>query len=720
MATRTQTLRVPTPAHDAGSDAVPNLDDTALYGNRELSALDFHQRVLDQAWDRSHPLLERVRFLAIVGSNLDEFCMVRLASLRRWQRAGQEHAGPDGLTVGQQLSAVRRRLSVLLKNQATCWNEELRPALAKVGVEFVEPDDYDEAARTYLSSYFAADVYPLLTPLAIDPGHPFPQISNRSTNIAVLVRHNRRLRVARLKIPALLPRFVPLPGRAGQAPHRFAFLEDIVRTHLGDLFPGVEVVSAHLFRVVRDSDIDVRNAGEDLMEEVHRSLRELRDGPPSLLHVEDTMPRRLLELLVENLDVDDDVVMRTRERLAFCDWAALYKLPLAGLKYPPLVPHTTWPTEGRGSVVFDDIRTEDILVHHPFDSFGAVESFVRDAATDPHVLAIKMTLYRIGENSPLIELLIEAAEAGKQVAVLVELKARFDERNNIAWATRLEDAGVHVVYGVEALKTHAKLCLVVRREPYGIQRYVHIGTGNYNRSTAQVYTDLGLFTADPAIVDDVSDVFNALTGYSRRRNFRQLLVAPNGVRRELLSRIEREMAHATRGETAHIVMKVNGLTDTAVIRALYSASRAGVQIDLIVRGMCVLRPGIPGISDHIRVRSIVGRFLEHSRIFWFRNGGDEELYIGSADLMERNLDRRVETLCRIRDTGLVRHVRDVVLEAYLRDNQRAYVLREGKYQKIVPASGEPPFSAQDALMTWSHRQASDEQDEHEAGPSTSG
>jgi polyphosphate kinase len=494
---------------------------------------------------------------------------------------------------------------------------------------------------------------------------------------------------------------VPANGNGGTDPTlTFAFLEDVIQANLGELFPGVEIQGAYSFRVVRDSDIDIReDAGDDdLMEIVDRSLRELRDGPPSLLHVDEDMPRRVLNILVENFEVDDDIVVRTADRLGFADWAALHRLPLPALKYTPFVPHAVWPAVSRGTCVFDDIREEDVFVHHPFDAFSAVEAFVRDAATDAHVVGIKMTLYRIGENSPLIDLLIEAAESGKQVAVLVELKARFDERTNIQWASRLEDAGVHVVYGVEQLKTHAKLCLVVRREPYGIQRYAHIGTGNYNRITAQGYTDFGLFTADPAILDDVSDVFNMLTGYSRRRSFRQVLVAPSGLRVGLLARIAREIEHARSGVAARIIVKVNALTDPTLIRALYKASRAGVDVDLIVRGICCLRPGVRNVSERIRVRSIVGRFLEHSRAYWFRNGGDEELYIGSADLMERNLDRRVETVCRVRDSAILRYVRDVVLEQYLGDNQRAYELRDTRYTKVVPPKDGPRVDAQQALI----------------------
>jgi polyphosphate kinase len=609
----------------------------------------------------------------------------------------------EGLTVAQQLHAIRRRATALLKDQGACWNTVLRPALEQAGVRFLEPDEYDERTSRYLTSWFRTEAYPLLTPLAFDPGHPFPLISNRSANIAVVLRHDRRRKFARVKVPALLPRFVPLPpggSRGSGAGFTFAFLEDVIQMNLGELFPGVDLQGAYAFRVVRDSDIDIREeAGEDdLMEIVDRSLREMRDGPPSLLHVDEKMPRRVLNILVENFEVDDDIVIRSRDRLGMCDWAALYRLPLPALKYTPFTPHAVWPSRPHGTCVFDDIREEDVFVHHPFDSFASVETFVRDAATDPHVVAIKMTLYRIGENSPLIDLLIEAAESGKQVAVLVELKARFDERNNIQWASRLEDAGVHVVYGVEQLKTHAKLCLVVRREPHGIQRYAHIGTGNYNRLTAQAYTDFGLFTADPAILDDVSDVFNMLTGYSKRRSFRQMLVAPSGLRVGLIARIAREIEHARSGVPARLIFKANALTDPTMIRALYKASRAGVQVDLIVRGICCLRPRLPEVSDRIRVRSIVGRFLEHSRAYWFRNAGDEELFIGSADLMERNLDRRVETLCRVRDSSILRYIRDVVLEQYLEDNQRAYDLRDTRYSRVTVSKGASPLDAQQALI----------------------
>jgi polyphosphate kinase len=686
----------------AASDRVVDLTDASLYSNRELSWLAFNQRVLDQALDSYHPLLERVKFLAIVGSNLDEFFMVRVATLLKKQRAGLETMSVDGLTVSQQITAVRARALRMLKDQAACWNERLRPALMDHGITFLEPDDYSEKTRRYLAAYFRANVYPLLTPLAFDPGHPFPVISNRSKNFAVVVRQQRRTKFARVKIPPALPRFVEVPRASapGTSGHTFAFLEDVIRLNLGELFAGVEVAGAHLFRVIRDTDLEVReDEADDLLESVDRTLKQLRHGALSLLQVETSMPRRVLNILAENFEIEDDVVTRTADRIDFSDFMSLHRLPLPHLKDPTFTPRTLWAIARHDTCVFDDIREEDSFVHHPFDSFSAVEAFIQQAATDSHVAGIKMTLYRIGSDSPLIDMLIDAADAGKQVAVLVELKARFDERNNIRWATRLEDAGVHVVYGVENLKTHCKLCLVVRNEADGVRRYVHIGTGNYSRATSQVYTDVGLFTANPRVVDDVSEVFNALTGYTRRQDYNELLVAPMGLRTKIVALLEREMTHAQAGRPAHVIIKCNAVTDPAIVRALYRASQAGVRIDMIVRGVCALRPGIPGVSETIHVRSVVGRFLEHSRIYWFENGDAAEVYIGSADLMERNLDRRVETLCRVADADIASHLRSVVLDAYLRDTDRAYVLVGDRYEP-AEASGGVPFSAQQFLLDW--------------------
>ena len=688
---------------EAATDApaqrrVPTLYDPVLYTNRELSWLEFNQRVLDQAIHEHHPLLERLKFLAIVGSNLDEFFMVRVATLRKRQRANLEQVSPDGLTVSQQLAAIRERAAIMLKDQADCWQHRLRPALLEAGVQFLESDQYTDRVRRHLSSYFMAEVFPLLTPLAFDPGHPFPFISNRSKNFAVVIRHNRRTKFARVKIPDILPRFIPVPSNDGRT---FAFLEDVIRLNLHELFPEIDVVDAHLFRIIRDTDMEIQeDLASDLLESVDKSLKQLRSAPPSLLQVDATMPRRVLKILMENFEVEDDIVVRSADRLGFSDWMTLHRLPIPSLLDAPFVPRTLWGDAHHDASVFDDIREQDRLLHHPFDSFSAVETFISQAVADPHVVAIKMTLYRIGQDSPLIELLIDAAEAGKQVAVLVELKARFDERNNIKWANRLEEAGVHVVYGVENLKTHCKLCLVVRREIDGVRRYVHVGTGNYNRITAQVYTDFGLFTADPELVADVSDVFNYLTGYSKRTVYRQLLVAPVGLRAGYLALLEREMEHAREGRPAHVIVKNNAVTDPAIVRALYRASRAGVTVDLIVRGVCSLKPGVPGVSERIRVRSVVGRFLEHSRVYWFANGGHDDLYMGSADLMERNLDRRVEAVCRVRDESIVRHIRDVVLDAYLRDNDRAYVLNGSRYEPAASEPDAPRVNAQQELLAW--------------------
>jgi len=688
-----------------------DLHDPALYSNRELSWLEFNQRVLDQALGDRHPLLERVKFLAIVSSNLDEFFMVRVATLLRKRRAGLEQVSIDGMTVSEQLSVIRQRAGAMMRDQAVCWNATLRPALAEQGVRILEPDEFTDAMRRHLALYFRSDIFPLLTPLVVDPAHPFPLISGRSLNFAVVVRHHRRTKFARVKVPPRLPRFVPIPARtlAGTSGPTFAFLEDVIRMNLGDLFPGVEVVGAHLFRVIRDSDMEVPEDGaDDLLESVDRTLKQLRKGSPSLLEVEATMPKRVLKILAENVEIEDDVVRTTKERLGYADWMALYRVPLPQLHDAVFAPRTLW-TMRPDTCVFDEIREQDYLVHHPFDSFSTVEAFLEQASVDPRVVGIKMTLYRIGEKSPLVDLLIDAADAGKQVAVLVELKARFDERNNIQWATRLEEAGVHVVYGVENLKTHCKLCLVVRQEADGVRRYAHIGTGNYNRATSQVYTDLGLFTADSAVVDDVSEIFNYLTGYSQRRRYQEMLVAPIGLRSRFEELLEREREHARAGRPAHVIFKNNAVTDPAMVRALYRTAQAGVEIDMIVRGVCCLRPGLEGVSDRIRVRSIVGRFLEHSRIYYFANGGEPEVYLGSADLMERNLDRRVETLCHVRNAALAAHVREVVLEAYLRDTERAYVLAGDRYVAAGAISDERVDAQQQLLDLYtSPRSAFDE------------
>ncbi len=672
----------------------------ALYINRELSWLEFNRRVLAQALDGSHPLLERVKFLAIAGTNLDEFFMVRVATILKKFRAGIEETSFDGLSTAEELALIRSRALAQIDEQTACWTRDLRPQLAAEGIHFLEASDYTPAIDAWLAQYFKAHIFPVLTPLAFDPGHPFPYISNLSMNLAVRVRHGGRTKFARVKVPGMLPRFVALPeALAPQGGVAHVFLEDVIRRNVQELFPGTLVEGAHIFRVIRDTDMVIQeDEADDLLETVDRGLKQLRYGALSLLQVESDMPRRVLNILVENFEIDEDIVTRTSERVGFGDWHALTKLHRPALKDPVFTPHTLWGPDD-ADTVFDQIADQDYLVHHPFESFTSVETFLRAAVADPNVVAIKMTLYRIGPNSPLVDLLIQAAEQGKQVAVLVELKARFDERNNIAWANRLEDAGIHVVYGLVNLKVHCKLCLVVRKETDGIHRYAHVATGNYNRVTSQIYTDLGVFTADEQILDDVTEVFNSLTGYSSRRSYQRLLVAPGGLRQGFRALVEREMAHAAAGRPAGIVIKNNAVADPAMIRTLYKASQAGVSIDMVVRGVCCLRPGIPGISDRIRVRSIVGRFLEHSRIYSFENGGEPEIFIGSADLMERNLDRRVEVLCPIVDPDLRQHLRDVVLAAVTSDTERAWTLQtDGTYVRIPAVPGTPAVNSQMLLL----------------------
>lgn len=681
-----------------------DLKNPALYVNRELSWLEFNQRVLAQALDSSHPLLERVKFLAIVATNLDEFFMIRVSTTLKKLKEGIEDVAPDGYNTEEQLSAMRDRARRMLADQTSCW-AELRPLLAAEGIHFLEPSEWTPEIREFLATNFSREICPVLTPLAFDPGHPFPFISNLSKNFAVVVKHSNRTKFARVKVPDVLPRFVPIPESL--SPRKgllFAFLEDVIRENLQELFPGTQVKGAHLFRIIRDADLEIeQDEADDLLETVDRSLKQLRRGALSLMQVESNMPPRVLNILAENFEIEEDVVMRTSDRLGLGDWMQLTRLHRPSLKDLPFSPRVMWRSDD-AEVIFDQLRYQDLLVHHPFDSFGTVEAFVRAAVKDPHVIAIKMTLYRIGGNSPLVDLLIQAAEAGKQVAVLVELKARFDERNNILWAKRLEQAGIHVVYGFADLKTHTKLCLVVRQEPDGIQRYVHTGTGNYNAQTSKIYTDVGLFTADPDVVADASEVFNYLTGYSSQKEYRAMLVAPVNMRARLCELIMREAEHARAGRPARLMVKVNAVTDDQMIRVLYRASQAGTSIDLICRGICSLRPGVPGVSDNIRVRSIVGRFLEHSRLYWFQNGGDEEMYLGSADLMERNLDRRVETLTPVRDPEIREHLRDVVLKTYLQDTDRAMVLDSAGHYERPGGAGTSVNSQRVLLEHYTSRQ----------------
>jgi polyphosphate kinase len=641
--------------------------------NRELSWLEFNARVLHEARDARNPLLERAKFLAIFAGNLDEFFQVRIAGLRQQVEAGAVTRAPDGLTPAEQLAAARARVLELVAEHSAIFLE-LRAELAAEGVEIVDyasvPEHHDA-----LRQRFVDEIYPVLTPLAVDPGHPFPYISTLSLSIAVGLRDpdNGERVFARVKVPQILPRLLEL------ADGRFVAIDQVIEANLADLFMGMEVVESHLFRVTRNADFTVEeDEADDLLMAIEEELRRRRFGEAVRLEVERTMPAGTRNLLMRGIGLEPEDVF---EIAGMLDLTALYRivdLDRPDLKTEPWTPVTPArlvpPDEDEPVDVFAAVRAADILVHHPYESFAAsVERFIQQAADDPDVLTIKQTLYRTSGDSPIVQSLIRAAERGKQVVVLVEIKARFDEEANIIWARKLERAGAHVVYGLVGLKTHSKTALVVRREGSGLRRYVHIGTGNYNAKTARLYVDLGLLTARPEIGADVTDLFNVLTGLSRQRTFRRLLVAPHSLRSGFLRLLEREQAHAAAGRPAHVVVKTNAVVDTPVIEALYAASQAGVEIDLIVRGACSLRPGVPGISERVRVRSIVGEFLEHSRIWGFANGGDPDWYIGSADLMDRNLDRRVEAVVPVEDSEARARIADIV-DVMLHDDRRSWQL----------------------------------------------
>ena len=609
------------------------------YLNREVSWLRFNTRVLALAEDPLTPLLERVKFLSIFASNLDEFYMVRVAGLKRRQATGLGVRSADGLSPKEQLDLIAATAKPLVERHAACFSEQVLPALSKEGIDLLRWEDLTPDRQAPLHAYFREQIFPVLTPLAVDPAHPFPYISGLSLNLAVLVRDPAGVEhFARVKVPPLLPRFVS----AGD--DDFVPLEDLIAAHLPQLFPGMEVLEHHTFRVTRNADLEVEEDGdEDLLQALERELLRRRFGPAVRLEVEDTIVPHVLELLCRELEVAEADVHRVDGLLALSGLMKLYELDRPELKDRPFVPathHRLAEPDGTPVDVFAALREGDIVVHHPYDSFAtSVQRFIEQAAADPNVLAIKQTLYRTSGDSPIVDALIDAAEAGKQVVVIVELQARFDEQANIKWARTLERAGCHVVYGVVGLKTHCKTALVVRQEKGGLRRYAHVGTGNYNPKTARIYEDIGLLTADPAIGADLTDLFNTLTGYSRQTDYRTLLVAPHSLRSGVIERIEREAELGGR-----ITMKLNSLVDEQVVDALYRASGAGVPVDLVVRGICALRPGVSGLSETIRVRSIVGRFLEHSRVLRFHGAG--ELWIGSADMMHRNLDRRVETLVR--------------------------------------------------------------------------
>jgi polyphosphate kinase len=651
------------------------------YLNRELSWLDFNARVLREATDERTPLLERVKFLSIFSSNLDEFFMVRVAGLKRQVAAGVTQPAPDGLTPQQQLDAIWTRAGALLETQQVCL-ANLLALLAENDIRLADIESLTGSEFSTLDDYFEREVFPVLTPLALDPGHPFPYISNLTLSLAVRLRdpENGVMHLARVKVPKSLPRWVPVSGR----PTHFVPLEQVIGANLGALFPGFEVASYHVFRLTRYSDLEIQTAEEpeDLLATIEEQVFQRRFGEVVRIEIETGMPEEMRQILLDELRDEGAGPVPLSERdivdagplLDLGDLMAFASVDMPALKPPPFQPSVPAELRDIDRSIFDVIREGDVLLHHPFDSFSAsVERFISDAADDEQVLAIKMTLYRTSGDTAIVDDLIRAAQRGKQVSVLVELKARFDEANNISWARTLEDYGIHVAYGSAALKIHAKTALVVRREADGIRRYVHLGSGNYNSRTARVYTDVGLLTCSPSIGADVSDLFNSLTGYSRQRIYRKLFVAPADLRGRFLDLVQREAKHAREGRPAHIIAKMNALVDTGMIDALYAASRDGCKVDLLVRGICCLRPGVDGLSENIRVLSIIGRFLEHSRIFYFANGGEAEYYIGSSDWMPRNFDRRVEAVAPVEKASLHERLR-ALLDLYRSDNRQAWEL----------------------------------------------
>jgi polyphosphate kinase len=690
---------------------VPSLDAPHLYVNRELSLLEFQGRVLEEAQDHNVPLLERVKFLSIFGSNLDEFFMVRVAGLKRQVEESILDCGADGMPPAAQLGLIREKVTTLLKSAHECLQKEVLPALRRVGVQVVDYAELTSKQRSVVDKYFAETVFPTLTPLAFDPGRPFPHISNLSLNLAVLLRDGQGTEhFARVKIPDSMQQLVPVdfvaPSQADKAKRAvrqgLVWLEQLIAANLEMLFPGMKILEAHPFHITRDAETAIQEleAG-DLLESVEEGVWQRRFADVVRLEVNETMPPAILDILVENLKVSRDDIYQLSGPVALSRLKHLWAVDRPELKdspFVPAIPSALEPGEGREDI-FAAIRAGDFLVHHPFDSFQPVISFLQQAARDPAVLAIKITLYRVGRNAPVVEALLEAVENEKQVAALVELKARFDEESNIEWARALEREGVHVVYGLQGLKVHCKAALVVRQEGNLIRRYVHVSTGNYNSITSQLYTDIGMFTCDEAIGADCTDLFNYLTGYSAKAEYRKLFVAAINLRQQLERLIKREIEHQRQGQHGHLILKMNALVDKRMIRLLYEASQAGVKVDLLVRGICCLRPGIKGVSDNIRVISIVGRFLEHSRIYYFKNAGKEEIYMGSADLMPRNLNRRVEVIFPVRESNLIRHLRDDVLATYLADVAKArYMQPDGSYRRDEDSAAKGAMNSQEELM----------------------
>jgi polyphosphate kinase len=685
----------------------PEPPEPALYINRELSWLEFNRRCLLEAFNPELPLLERVRFLSIFSNNLDEFYMVRVSGLKDQVAHGIYDPPPDGLTPQAQLAAIREKVLPMLHQKRDHLLGELLPRLAEVGVQVLDYTALDEADQKAMRRYFEVEIFPVLTPLAVDPGRPFPHISNLSLNLAVRLADAYGVeRFARVKVPNTFPRLIALNevhklyGSAHDPlVHRFVWLEQVIAANLDLLFHGMHVLAASAFRVTRNNDIEIaEEEASDLLESVEEVVRARRFGPIVRLDAADTMPESIRNLLLYNMEITPDDLYVLREPLGMRDLAELANLDLPTLKHTPYTPSRPASLPAGGDI-FAAIRRGDILLHHPYESFSPIVEFFQQAAEDPNVLAIKCTLYRIGSKSPIVEALLNAIENGKQVAALVELKARFDEENNIGWARALESAGVHVVYGLVGLKTHAKVSLVIRKEQDGMRRYVHLSTGNYNATTARIYTDLGLLTCDPHIGADATLLFNRLTGFTNNAMYQKLLVAPEHLRPAIYALIRREIEHARAGREARMILKMNALVDQRMVSLLYEASQAGVQIDLIVRGICCLRPGVAGVSENIRVRCLIGRYLEHARIYYFANGGAAEIYCGSADLMPRNLDRRVETWFPVHAPELQQRLLDEILAIELADTAKArQLLPDGSYERVLPAEGEPPLDAQRWFM----------------------
>ena len=679
--------------------AAPRLDAPDLYLNPHLSLLAFQRRVLEEAQDPTNPLLERVKFLAILGSNIDEFFMVRVAGLWQQIETRSTEISIDGRSPNEQLDLIRIELTPIIGEIYRLWRDELCPELKEAGIRILGLEELGPQQKTSIDEYFCREVYPVLTPLAIDQGRPFPHISNLSLNIGAIVGNgDGQDRIARIKVPGTLPQLLAVPSDAGEL--AFVWLEQAIIANLRMLFPDMEIQKADVFHVTRDAELAIQELeAEDLLESIQEAVWQRRFRDAVRLQIELGMPQKLIDILTSNLELDQNDVYRVAGPVDISRLKALLSIDRPALYDKPFIPTTPKGFTGPRGEIFATIQEGDVLVHHPFESFQPVVDFLRAAAEDPGVLAIKMTLYRVGRNSPIVEALLDAIQNGKQVAVLLELKARFDEESNIEWAQKLEREGVHVVYGLPGVKVHCKMAMVVRREGDSIRRYLHLGTGNYNPGSARLYTDLGFFTCNAEIGADVSDLFNHLTGYSAKKSYRKLLVAPHSIRsgleRLIRSEIERHKLHGD----GHLIFKMNALEDAGMIRLLYEASRAGVKIDLIVRGVCALRPGVPGVSETIRVRSIIGRFLEHSRIFYFYNGGEELVFMGSADLMPRNLNRRVEVLFPLENKKHVRRVRDKILAKYLADEASARLMQsDGSYVRVARRPGHKMIDAQQSFI----------------------